>query len=69
MAGRVDSRIEALYKRVTLDLLLDGVRGAQRPVLAVFILLFGVACNHLGFMILCVLNSFLVDPITLPSSI
>jgi hypothetical protein len=60
--GRVEGKLESLGRQATLGLSLDVVRGVQRPVLAVFSLLLGVATNRTSFMVLCLLISFFFDP-------
>jgi hypothetical protein len=60
--GRVEGKLESLGRQATLGLSLDVVRGVQRPVLAVFSLLLGVATNRTSFMILCILISLFFDP-------
>jgi hypothetical protein len=61
--GQVDGRMKALDEGLRLDLSFDGIGGTQRPTLAVFILLVGVARAQPFFMLLCVLLSFLFDPL------
>jgi hypothetical protein len=60
--GRVEGRLESLGRQATIGLSLDVARGVQRPVLAVFSLLLGVATNRTSFMLLCLLISFFFDP-------
>jgi hypothetical protein len=60
--GRVEGRLESLGRQATLGLSLDVARGVQRPVLAVFSLLLGVATNRTPFMVLCLLVSLFFDP-------
>jgi hypothetical protein len=60
--GRVEGRLESLGRQATLGLSLDVARGVQRPVLAVFSLLLGVATNRTSFMLLCLLISFFFVP-------
>ena len=61
--GQVDDQVKALDEGLRLDLSFDGIGGAQRPTLAVFILLVGVARSQPFFMLLCVLLSFVFDPL------
>jgi hypothetical protein len=60
--GRVEGKLESLGRQATLGLSLDVARGVQRPVLAVFSLLLGVATNRTPFMVLCLLISLFFDP-------
>jgi hypothetical protein len=60
--GRVEGKLESLGRQATLGLSLDIARGIQRPVLAVFSLLLGVATNRTPFMLLCLLISFFFYP-------
>ena len=50
--GQVDDQVKALDEGLRLDLSFDGIGGAQRPTLAVFILLVGVARSQPFFMLL-----------------
>jgi hypothetical protein len=60
--GRVEGKLESLGRKATLGLSLDVAGGVQRPVLAVFSLLLGIATNRTSFMLLCLLISFFFDP-------